>query len=99
MIFDENNFGLGFLNSSSGPSYSDLFGTIEDTGLTIPPMHILTSLSIYVSESIDNWSTSTETVISPNLSFEGNVTSLTLYLPWWTVKMINVVGACWRHLY
>ena len=40
VIFDDKNFGIGLLKSSSGSSYSYPFGIVEYTRSTIPPMHI-----------------------------------------------------------
>lgn len=49
MIVGEKDSRIGLLKSSSIPSYSDLFGIVEDIKLTIPLMCILTSLSISIS--------------------------------------------------
>ena len=51
VIFDEKNFGLGLLKSSSSLSYNDLFGIIEDTRSIVPFMSISISSLNFVPES------------------------------------------------
>lgn len=77
VISDENNFGIGLLNSSYSPSYSDPFDIVEDKGLTVPFMGILTSSSTFVPKSTFSWSTQTDTIRSPNQLSKGKDTSLT----------------------
>lgn len=57
MIFDENTLGLGLLKYTSSLLYSDPFGIVEDTGLTIPFRGISTSSSTFVLESTSSRST------------------------------------------
>lgn len=92
MIFDENTSGLGLLKSSYGSSCSDLFGIVEDTESIVPFMSTSTNSSTSVSESTGSQSTLTETVTSPDRSYEGNGNSLTPCLARRVVKMIDVVG-------
>ena len=51
---DEKTSSLGLLNSSSGPSYIDPFGIVEDTGSTVHLMSILTSLLTFFPKSNDS---------------------------------------------
>ena len=81
MIFDENTYGLELLKSSSSLSYSDPFGIVEDTGLTIPLMCILTNSLTFVLESIGSQRTLNNIVKSPNHTFEENGTLVISYLP------------------
>lgn len=92
MIFYEKTSGLGFLKSSYGSSYSDMFCIVEDTRLNVHFRGVLTSLLTYIRKSIGSDNTLTETVTSLDQYSKGNGTSLTPYLPWWDIKTIEVVG-------
>lgn len=92
MIFDENTSSLGLLNSTSGTLYSDMFGIVEDIGLTIPLKGILTNSSTFVLELTSTQSTLAKIVTSPNRYSNENVTSPTPCLPRWAIKRIEAVG-------
>ena len=90
--FDEKDSSLSLLKSPSGPSYSDSFGIIEDTGSTIPPICIWTSSMTSILDSMVSQSTPTETITSLDCSLERNDTSTTPYIPWWPIKMIEAAS-------
>lgn len=92
VIFYENTSSIGLLNSSSGPSYNDSFGIVEDIRSTVPLLSTLTSLSTSFLESIVSRDTTNKTVTSSNYSSNGNVTSPTPCLPQWDVKVIEIVA-------
>ena len=79
VIFEENTFGLVFLTSSSGQSYGDPFGIVKDTRSNVPFMSVLINSLDYIMKLTGGPNTPTETITSPNLSSEGNGTSLTLF--------------------
>ena len=92
MILDEKNSSIRFLNSSSGSSYIDPFDIIEEKGLIVPFMYILTNLLTSVFESTGSQSTPTETITSCDQLSKENGTSLSPYLSPWVVKTIEATA-------
>jgi hypothetical protein len=80
VIFDEN-YGIGLLNSSFGSSYNDPFDIIEDKGLTVPFIGILTNSSTSIPDSNGSLRTLTESIKYPDWISQRNGTSMNPCLP------------------